>query len=85
MSNECRRAKCDKEIFKYHLCRYHYYSRKTFYKYQGHLAELKIEQVERKCLQCDEPFMSMGNRKCNSCNSVAYDEINNDVSFYVSC
>lgn len=81
----CRIAKCEEEIFKYHLCKNHFYRRKQFYKYQGHLADLKMPEVERKCLKCDKKFMSIGNRRCNKCNELSSDDTNCGVSSFVSC
>jgi hypothetical protein len=81
----CKIAKCENEIYKYHLCKNHFYSRKSFYKYQGHLADLKVPEVERKCLQCDKIFTSIGNRKCNQCNQTSFDDLYSSVSSFVSC
>jgi len=82
---KCRLVKCNNDIFKYHLCKEHYLKRKTFYKYQGHIADLKIEAIQRKCLQCERLFMSVGNRKCTPCNEITYDDTNHNVSLFIAC
>ena len=80
---KCRKINCDKEAHKAELCKKHYYIRTM--KYNGHLADIRQVAIERICLQCEKPFRSTGNRRCDNCN---YYFMNNDeinLSSFISC
>lgn len=82
---ECKKIKCKDTVFKIGLCKKHFYNRKMVYRYQGHLSQIKNEEIKRKCLHCDKMFLSTGNRMCEFCNSSSYDMEYSSISSYVSC
>ena len=47
---ECKKIKCKDIVFKIGLCKKHFYNRKMVYRYQGHLSQIKNEEIKRKIL-----------------------------------
>lgn len=77
--------KCRNEVHDHHtmLCKQHFYHRKQEYTYLGHKVVDVNNIVNRRCLMCDKPFVSTGNRRCETCNKTSDCHYDNDVTFYV--
>lgn len=80
---KCKKVKCNNEAYKVELCKKHFYIRTM--RYNGHLADIRQVAKDRVCLQCDKPFASLGNRRCDSCNELYNDFTANYSSAYIAC
>jgi hypothetical protein len=52
---------------------------------QGFSRLKELVPVRRICLQCDKPFLSPSNRRCDECHGSCLDLVYGDSSLFVSC